>query len=154
MLTFSLEENVTPTVRIMGERLGDMRVPLTRIMEDGLQVAQARVMGASVPGSEPFAPMSPATIRHGRSPSSLLRDTGRLAASLERGGVGNVFEVTADSGEAGTAVRNDRGFPYGAAIQAGTAFMPPRPFLSWYSSRLTEYDRILIAYISGEAANA
>lgn len=147
MLTLE-HDTLTPLLHLVNERLGDFTVPLTRILEDGLQSAQTQVVigkGGAWGGAQ-WVPMAASTIKSGRNPATLLVKTGALADSLVRGGAGNVFEVTATTASAGSSL------DYAAYQDFGSSRIPAREFLTWYQERLPIYEQIVQSYITGEAA--
>jgi hypothetical protein len=151
-----VEDGITPTLMLITERLEDFTVPLTAILDEGLFSAQEQVYegkGAAF-GFPAWEPMAPATIAKGRDPATLLVESGRLLLSMTRGSEGNIFAVSPTEGVAGTNVTDPRnGFAYPSGQQRpGRAKRPARPFLLWYPERVSQYDVMMLDWISGEVA--
>lgn len=153
MLRLEMDDQVTPLLRLIDTRLGDLTAPLARIGGDGMRAAQVQVIEGkgSAWGGAPWAPMAPATIAKGRNPATLGVDKGKMADSLSRGRGGNIFEVTPTSFEGGTNLVSERGFAYPSAFHGGTSRQPGRHFMQWYSERFDTYNSIIADFVmSGE----
>jgi len=169
------------TLNIMAENTGDFTEPISEVLESALSDARTEVE-ASKGGlfGAAWNPMSRFTadppellqhlgVMHPREPSTLLQDTGELAASLERGGPNNIFTATAMEGQAGTSD------PAAAFVQEGTSRVfdvlhffasrgqrrefitpgiPARPFLAWHPERFEDYDRIFSSHVFSGVAGA
>lgn len=150
-------DGITPQLTLAMERTSDMTEPLTAILEDGLFTAQRQVVEGkgALFGGAGWPDMAPYTIEKGRDPLTLLVETGALVLSMSRGAPGNVFQVGATEGVAGTSLASQRtGYGYAAGQHRGAprANRPPRPYLLWYAERLPDYDRLIAAWILRGAA--
>lgn len=156
-------------LRIVGDNLGDLTEPLTKVGEQpGLEDARAQIEGqGSLFGGAPWPEMSPWTIivalaqGRERTPGTLLKDSGGLLASLEPGGPENIFEVGQFEATFGTRYSGKSGFPVASVLQEGSSVTfhvlqgegfspggyPGRDFLSWYNERVEEYDRIFADHV-------
>lgn len=148
-------------LKIIGDNLGHLQEPLTKLLELGLSDAREEIGAQGSYLGDGWAPMSPFTpivaeVLYGkqRTPGTLLDDDGRLVASLVPGGEGNILEVGEMEGEAGTNVTSRRtGFALGPGMQRGTSRtfkvlqgegfaetgIPARRFLFWSEARAKEY---------------
>jgi hypothetical protein len=141
-----VEDNATPYLSVLVERMSDFSAPLTKILEDGLFSGQEQVVEGKggMFGRSAWPPMAASTIRKGRDPATLLVERGGLLLSLSRGADGNIFEVEPSEGTAGTGLVSSRNaFPYPAWQQKGTKSYPPRPYLAWYEERFPAYNAFI-----------
>lgn len=147
-------DEVTPTLTVMVEKLGDLTKPLTTVLADGLFSAQEQVFEGkgALFGGPRWDAMAPRTIAKGRDPATLLVETGGLLSSLSRGSEGNSFEVGPTEGEAGTSLVSPRNsFPYAAQQQLGNQSYPSRPYLAWYEERFSDYDLVFLDWFFSES---
>ena len=151
---------VVRSLSVLGSNLGDAREPLTAILERGLEEARLNLAeGGGDAG--PWAPMSPwtpivarALYGQGRAVGLLLEGDGALAGSLVRDAPGNIFEVSATEGSAGTDLASNRnGYGIGSMMEHGTSRtfhvlqgegysapgIPARPFMPPMETHGDEY---------------
>jgi hypothetical protein len=154
LIEIRVTEDVTPTLVLMVERMGDLKEPLTTILQDALFSAQEQVVEGkgSLFGRSRWDAMSEFTIKKGRDPGTLLVEEGNLLLSLSKGGGGNIFEVSEREGVAGTNLTGRGGFPYAAQQQVGNKAYPARPYLEWYEERFDDYGKVFEEWILPEGA--
>jgi len=175
LITVEISDGGIATMLLgIGEDVGDMSEPSRKILEGGLSDAKLEVeaskgglFGATWPAMSLFTAEPPAFLQRlgvmkARNPGTLLYDERSLANSLEPGGRGNILNVTADGGEAGTdnpnAVRQQEGTSrtfdvmrffasHGKIRQFIEGGIPERPFLGWHEERFPDYDEIMVAHV-------
>jgi hypothetical protein len=168
-------------LNVMVQNTGDFSEPIAEVLTSALSDARLEVeaskgglFGAAWRPMSPFTADPPAFLQrlgvmHSREPSALLEDTGGLAASLERGGPNNIFDVSPTEGQTGTsdpaAVLQQEGTSRvfdvlhffasrGQRREFITPGIPARPFLSWHEERLEDYDRIFSSHVFNGVAGA
>jgi len=145
---------------LLSSHLADSRDPLAAVLERGLEDSRLNLAtrGGDAGVWEPMSPWTEIVARKlygkARSDGSLLEDTGALLASLYRGAPGNIFEVSASEGVAGTELADSRtGYGIGSLMEKGTTRtfhvlqgegytvpgIPPRPFMAPPEAHGDEY---------------
>lgn len=149
------KDELTPTLEIISDRLGDMSSPIETVLTDGLFSAQAQIVEGQgeLFGAGGWKEMSEVTIKKGRTPGTLELDTGAQLLSFNRGGAGNFLEAGPNEGSAGTRLVSPRNtFPYPYWQHKGTDRYPGRPSLVWYEERLPDYDLVFLDWFLREEA--
>jgi hypothetical protein len=162
-----LPESVLQFLLRIGAAVDDLTRPITEILEDALRDAFTEVT-ASKGGlyGQPWLPMKFFTQWfHRREPSTLLEASGALAASLVRGGSGNIFEVAPLAGTTGTRAKSAIYHQHGTSrtfrilqfLRFGVrGFNVPgmvaRPFLDWHVENFERYAQMVALHLI-EAVN-
>ncbi len=130
-----LRENVTPYLRVVGDRLRDLAPVLAPLVDEVREyfVEQFETSGAA--GGQPWAPLSLATVlgkaKRGASPKT-LEDSLALMDSLELGGGYGYVDLGRDHVRVGTSD------PVAAILSAGTSRMPARDIVGDPGERRVE----------------
>jgi hypothetical protein len=154
------KDDAGPYLRAVSDRAADFTEANRAVLESGMNDARETIRaGGPDFGWAPHHPFTTVVDRIlGRARVGTLQEKGALLGSI-----GNVFNVTATEGEAGSNLANakfqqegtDRTFFFLQFVRTGEGKwggrgITPRPFMWWHEQRFPEYDAIYLNHLMGE----